>query len=57
MTASTLGFLLGILVFCPLVGYAAQKKGRNPFGWGISAFFFSPLVVYLILLLVGRRAV
>lgn len=31
------------------VGYYADKKGRNPIGWGLAALFFSPLLVVIIL--------
>lgn len=27
------------------VGYFAKEKGRNPWAWGIAAFFLSPLIV------------
>lgn len=37
------------LALCALVGYFAYIKGRNAFGWGILAFFISPLIAGIIL--------
>jgi hypothetical protein len=42
-------FWLGL---CGAVGYFADKKGRNAFGWGACAFFFSPVLAGLVLALV-----
>src|ERR1035437_5338319 len=36
-----------------LIGYLAMKKGRSYFGYFILSFFFSPLVGFLVLIIVG----
>jgi hypothetical protein len=41
-------FWLGL---CCAVGYFADKKGRNAFGWGVCAFLLSPLLVGIALAL------
>jgi len=37
------------IVFCGLIGYYAHSRGRNPIGWGILSFFFTPILVGIVL--------
>jgi hypothetical protein len=43
------------LVACLLIGMVAASRNRSAGGWTILAFFISPLLAGMILLLVGRR--
>lgn len=44
------------LVFCIGIGYYAKSKGRSAIGWGLGAFFFSPILAGLILALSKDRS-
>ena len=39
------------LMFCVLIGYCAEKKGRNGWAWGISAVFLTPVLTGITLAL------
>lgn len=41
------------LLFCGLVGFAAQSKGRSAAGWFLLAFLISPLIAGVVVLIVG----
>ena len=42
------------LFFCVLVGMYANKLHRNPFGYGLLAAIISPLLAFLLLLVLGE---
>ena len=42
------------IVFCVLVGYFAKQKGRHPIFWGLLAFFFSPVLAGVLLILLDN---
>ena len=46
-----MGFFLINLIFSFAVAYVASKKGRNPAGWFIFAFFFQIIALILIIVL------
>ena len=37
------------------IGYFAKERGRSPWGWGLAAIFFSPLLCFIILLILKRK--
>ena len=37
------------ILLCILVGYFAHLRGRNVWTWGIASFFFTPLIVGIVL--------
>lgn len=48
----------GTLIWLALavaVGYFAQERGRSAIGWGIAAAFFSPLLCFIILLILKNN--
>ena len=38
------------IVLAVAIGYFARERGRSPWGCGIAAAFFSPLLCFIILL-------
>ncbi|MFW6022806.1 MAG: zinc ribbon domain-containing protein [Halanaerobiaceae bacterium] len=44
-------------VFCGLVAYYANRKGRNAVGWGLLAIFISPLLAGIALAIAGDLSV
>lgn len=46
MTIATLTWL----AFAIAIGYFAQERGRSPWGWGLAAALFSPLLCFIVLL-------
>lgn len=44
-------YLLPVL----LVGYVASEKGRSAVGWGLLAFFFTPVIGIVVLLIAGDK--
>lgn len=36
------------------VGYWANNWGRNGWGWGVAALFFSPLITAIVLMFAGK---
>lgn len=47
-----LGFMFWFAL-AGLVGYVASERNRNPLGWGIVSFFFSPIIGFLGLIAAG----
>lgn len=45
--------MLAYVALCALIAYAGRNTKIGVWGWGMIAFLFSPLVAFLILLLVG----
>ena len=45
------------LGFCVAVGYYANKRNRSPILWGLLAFFFSPLLTAIVLVLLKDKKV
>lgn len=48
----------GTLIWLALavaIGYFAQERGRSAIGWGIAAAFFSPLLCFIILLILKNN--
>ncbi len=45
------GYSFSWLFLCFAVGYFATTKGKNGFLWGVGAFFFSPILLGIILAL------
>ena len=39
------------ILLCVLVGYCADRKGRNMWAWGIASLFLSPLLIGITLAL------
>jgi hypothetical protein len=46
--------LIFLIVLSALIGYWASAWGRSGWAWGIVAFIFSPIIVSIILLIVGK---
>lgn len=46
------GFWLFWIVLAVLVGVFASSRGRNGFGWALLSFFLSPLLGFIILLVI-----
>ena len=42
-------------VLAAAVGYFANERGRSGIGWGIAAAFFSPLLCFIILLVLKNN--
>ena len=47
--------LLAWLGLCGACAFIARERGRSAFGWGVLAFFVSPVIAFLILVAVPRR--
>jgi len=45
------GMMIIWIFLCVLVGYCADKKGRNGWAWGIASLFLTPLVIGITLAL------
>lgn len=48
----------GTLIWLALavaIGYFAQERGRSGIGWGIAAAFFSPLLCFIVLLILKNN--
>lgn len=39
------------MILCVLVGYCADKKGRNGWAWGIASIFLTPVIIGITLAL------
>jgi hypothetical protein len=50
-------YLLLVTFFASIVAHRAKKLNRNPLVWGITAWIISPLGVYIILEICGRKKV
>jgi len=37
------------------IGYFAQERGRSALGWGLAALFFSPVLCFIILLILKKN--
>lgn len=37
------------------IGYYAGERGRSPIGWGIAAALFSPVLVFIVLILLKKN--
>lgn len=51
----TLFYFAMLTFFSWLVAGRAAKLNRNPWGWGIAAWFISPLFVWIVLEICGKR--
>jgi len=51
LTASSIVYI----ILSVAVGYFAKERGRSPWGWGLASFFTTPLLCFILLLIVGRR--
>jgi predicted membrane metal-binding protein len=47
--------LLVWIMFCVLVGVAAQSRNRNAFGWGTLAFCITPVLALALLVILGKN--
>ena len=45
------------LLLCAFVGYAADRKGRSMWAWGIASLFISPLIVGIVLALMPAKGI
>lgn len=43
------------IILAIAVGYFANERGRSGAGWGIAAAFFSPLLCFIILLVLKNN--
>ncbi len=50
----TIGFILWV-AFCVLIGVWANSKGRSGIIWSLVAFFISPLLSGIIVLVLPRK--
>ena len=51
MTIATLTWI----VLSVAIGYFAQERGRSAIGWGLAAAFFSPVLCFILLLLLNNK--
>lgn len=51
MTIATLTWI----ILSVAIGYFAQERGRSAVGWGLAAAFFSPLLCFILLLLLNNK--
>ena len=51
----TVIILVAAAFFGMLVANRASTLGRSPWGWGVIAFLISPLLVWIVLEIAGRK--